>query len=229
MAALYDGKQFLVEKYAIATTIGLHLTSNKKSKLDNANALIFGLSTEIPPFAPLPNVPKETKDIQEILGGVRFLDKDFTLVNVEQHIKKDNYSIVHLATHGKFGADPNSTFLQVFDRRVSLNEFEEVLRQSKHPIELLTLSACQTAAGNDRSTLGIAGVALRAGVRTTFASLWFVNDADTLPLIENFYKLLQQPGITKAEALRQAQIKLIKDPNGHPAIWSPFILVGNWQ
>lgn len=229
MAALYDGKQYLIEKYAIATTLGLHLTANKKSNLVKSNALIFGLSAEIPPFAPLPNVPKETQGIQEIVGGVRFLDKDFTLANLEKQINKGNYPIVHLATHGKFGADPNSTFLQVFDQRVSLNEFEEVLRQSKHPIELLTLSACQTAAGNDRSTLGIAGVALRAGVKTTFASLWFVNDADTLPLIENFYKLLQQPGISKAEALRQAQIKLIRDPNGHPAIWSPFILVGNWQ
>nr|WP_275994262.1 CHAT domain-containing protein [Argonema antarcticum] len=229
MAALYDGKKYLVEKYAIATTLGLHLTSNKKSDLANANALIFGLSAEIPPFAPLPNVPKETQDIQEIVGGKRFLDKDFTLANLEKQINKGNYPIVHLATHGKFGADPNSTFLQVFDRRVSLNEFEKVLRQSKHPIELLTLSACQTAAGNDRSTLGIAGVALRSGVQTTFASLWFVNDADTLPLIENFYKLLQQPGVTKAEALRQSQMKLIADPNGHPAIWSPFVLVGNWQ
>ncbi len=229
MAALYDGKQYLVEKYAIATTLGLHLTANQRSDLANANALIFGLSTEIPPFAPLPNVPKETQGIQEIVGGVRFLDKDFTLANLEKQINKGSYPIVHLATHGKFGADPNSTFLQVFDRRISLNEFEEVLRQSKHPIELLTLSACQTAAGNDRSTLGIAGVALRSGVQTTFASLWFVNDADTLPLIENFYKLLQQPGMTKAEALRQAQIKLITDPNGHPAIWSPFVLVGNWQ
>lgn len=229
MATLYDGKQYLIEKYAIATTLGLHLTANKKPNLADANALIFGLSAEIPPFAPLPNVPKETQGIQEIVGGVRFLDQDFTLANLEKQINKGSYPIVHLATHGKFGADPNSTFLQMFDRRISLNEFEEVLRQSKNPIELLTLSACQTAAGNDRSTLGIAGVALRSGVQTTFASLWFVNDADTLPLIENFYKLLQQPGITKAEALRQAQMKLIANPNGHPAIWSPFVLVGNWQ
>ncbi len=229
MAALHDGKHFLVEKYAIATTLGLHLTASKKPTLANGKALIFGLSAEIPPFAALPNVSAETKGIQKILGGDIFLDKDFTLANLQKQIHSGNYTIVHLATHGKFGADPNNTFLQIFDQRLSLNDFETVLRQSKQVIELLTLSACQTAAGNDRSTLGIAGVALRAGVQTTLVSLWFVNDADTVPLIENFYQLLRQPGITKAEALRQAQMKIIADPNGHPAIWSPFVLVGNWE
>ena len=229
MSALYDGKQYLVEKYPIATTLALKLTPNQQPIQPNAQALIFGLSAEIPPFAPLPSVPAEAKTVQRILGGKQFLDQDFTSKNLHQQIKTSNYPIVHLATHGKFGADPNSTFLQLFDRRVSLNEFETILRQSKQPINLLTLSACQTAAGDERSTLGIAGVALRAGVKSTLASLWFVNDADTVPLIEDFYTKLRQSGITKAEALRQAQLKAIADPNGHPAIWSPFVLVGNWQ
>ena len=229
MAALYDGKQYLVEKYPIATTLGLNLTPIKTQNQANYQALIFGLSAEIPPFAPLPNVPDEAKSVQKILGGKQFLDREFTSEHLQQQIKTGKYPIVHLATHGKFGADPSSTFLQLFDRRVALNDFETILRQSKQPIDLLTLSACQTAAGDERSTLGIAGVALRAGVKSTLASLWFVNDADTVPLIENFYTKMQQPGITKAEALRQAQLKAIADPNGHPAIWSPFVLVGNWQ
>ncbi|BDA65890.1 hypothetical protein CAL7716_000560 [Calothrix sp. PCC 7716] len=121
------------------------------------------------------------------------------------------------------------TVLQLYDQRVSLNEFESVLRRSKKPIDLLTLSACQTAAGDSRATLGLAGVALRAGVQSTLASLWFVNDADTVPLIQNFYKQIQKPGVNKAEALRLSQLKIISDANGHPAIWSPFVLVGNWQ
>ena len=229
MAALHDGKQFLVEKYAIAATLGLNLTASKKPAQQKPKALIFGLSVEIPPFAPLPNVKAEAQGIQKIVGGERFLDNDFTLANLQKQIHTVGYPIVHLATHGKFGTDPSSTFLQVFDRRVSLIELEVVLRQSKQPIELLTLSACQTAAGDDRSTLGIAGMALRAGVQSTLASLWFVNDADTVPLIESFYTQMRQPGTSKAEALRQAQLKVIADANGHPAIWSPFVLVGNWQ
>ncbi|MCV3215754.1 CHAT domain-containing protein, partial [Plectonema radiosum NIES-515] len=229
MAALHDGKQFLVEKYAIATTLGFDLNSHKQHIKRDTKAVIFGLTAEIPPFAPLPNVKSETEGVQKILGGKRFLDKDFTLENLQKQIDNFGYSIIHLATHGKFGADPNSTFLQLFDRRVSLNEFESILLHSKKPIELLTLSACQTAVGDSRATLGIAGVALRAGVQSTLATLWFVNDADTVPLIQDFYTQMQQPNLTKAEALRQAQLKIIADPNGHPAIWSPFVLVGNWQ
>lgn len=229
MAALHDGKQFLVEKYAIATTLGFDLNSHKQHIKRDAKAVIFGLTAEIPPFAPLPNVKSETEGVQKIIGGKRFLDKDFTVENLQKQIENFGYSIIHLATHGKFGADPNSTFLQLFDRRVSLNEFESILLHSKKPIELLTLSACQTAVGDSRATLGIAGVALRVGVQSTLATLWFVNDADTVPLIQDFYTQMQEPGFTKAEALRQAQLKIIADPNGHPAIWSPFVLVGNWQ
>lgn len=230
MAALHDGKQFAIEKYAIANTLGLNFTPSKQSASNiESKALIFGLSKEVPPFAPLPNVPKETEMIRDIVGGKSFLDNDFTLSNLQKQIKSNSYKIIHLATHGKFGADPNNTFLQLIDRRLSLPEFEEVLHQSKEAIDLLTLSACQTAAGDSRATLGIAGVALRAGVKSSLASLWFVNDADTVPLMKDFYGNMQKPEITKAEALRQAQLKVIADPNGHPAIWSPFVLVGNWQ
>ncbi len=229
MAALHDGKQFLVQKYAIASTLGLNLNSGQQQVKRNAKAVIFGLSVEKLPFAPLPNVKAETEGLQKLFSAKRFLDSDFTLFNIQQQIEKNGYPIVHMATHAKFGADRNNTFLQLFDRRLSLDELETVLRHSKQQIELLTLSACQTAAGDSRSTLGIAGVALRSGVQSTLASLWFVNDADTVPLIQDFYTQIRQPGVTKAEALRQAQLKIIADPNGHPAIWSPFVLVGNWQ
>ncbi|MBW4512807.1 MAG: CHAT domain-containing protein [Scytonematopsis contorta HA4267-MV1] len=230
MAALHNGKEFLVQQYAIANSLGTNLTPSRRSlKPENSKAVIFGLSVEIPPFAPLPYVKAETEGLQKILGGKRFLDKEFTLANLEKEIDKNSYPIVHLATHGKFGADSASTFLQLYDQRVALPEFESVLRRSKEPIELLALSACQTASGDSRATLGLAGVALRAGVKSTLATLWFVNDADTVPLIKNFYTEMQQKGITKAEALRQAQLKVIADANGHPAIWSPFVLVGNWQ
>jgi CHAT domain-containing protein len=229
MAALHDGKQFLIQKYAIASTLGLNLNSSQQQVKRNAKAVIFGLSVEKLPFAPLPNVKAETEGLQKLFGGKRFLDSDFTLANIQQKIEKDGYPIVHMATHAKFGADRNNTFLQLFDQRLSLDELEKVLRHSKQQIELLTLSACQTAAGDSRSTLGIAGVALRSGVQSTLASLWFVNDADTVPLIQDFYTQIRQPGVSKAEALRQAQLKIITDPNGHPAIWSPFVLVGNWQ
>jgi len=229
MAALHDGKQFLVEKYAIANTLNLNLTPTRQSTQHPSTSVVFGLSAEVPPFAPLPYVEAETVGVQKILAGKRFLDREFTLENLSQQIDQNGYAIVHLATHGKFGTDSDNTFLQLFNQRISLNEFEGVLRKSKQEIELLTLSACQTATGDSRAILGLAGVALRSGVQSILASLWFINDADTVTLMKDFYTQLHQSGLTKAEALRQAQLKIIADPNGHPAIWSPFVLVGNWE
>lgn len=132
-----------------------------------------------------------------------------------------------MITHDKFRRTIDSTFLQSYDRRISLREFEDVLLANSEPMDLLNLIACQTAAGNNLSTLGIAGLAARTGVKNVLASLWFVNDADTVLLIENFYSHVRQPGITKTEALRKAQLSIISRPNSHPFKWSSFILVNS--
>ncbi|WP_009631558.1 CHAT domain-containing protein [Synechocystis sp. PCC 7509] len=227
MAALHDGKQFLVQKYAVSTSLGLGLNTGEPQKKEQ-KALVFGLTVKVPPFDSLPNVNAETQSVNNILGGKRFLDQKFTLANLEKQIgEHKNYSVLHLATHGRFRGTANSTFLQAYDRRISLQEFEDVLLADKEPVNLLTLSACQTAAGDNRSILGIAGLAARTGVKNILASLWFVNDADTVTLIESFYSHVHQPGTTKAEALRKAQLSLISIPNSHPVKWSSFILVNN--
>ncbi len=231
MSALHDGKQFLIEKYPIATTPSLSLTTRRPFDRRNTQALILGLTIEQEPFRALPNVHKEVTEVENILGGTRLLDQAFTLKNMQQQLQKTSYRIIHMATHGKFGADAASTYLQAYQERITINQLDDVLRsrQSQESVELLTLSACQTAAGDNRSALGIAGVAVRAGVKSAVATLWFINDEATVPLIEEFYTQLLQPNITKAEALRQAQLKLMSNREyNHPAVWSPFILIGNW-
>ncbi|NES86330.1 MAG: CHAT domain-containing protein, partial [Moorea sp. SIO2B7] len=129
----------------------------------------------------------------------------------------------------------DNTFLLGYDTRITIERIDNLFRQAKRSEEikqtvaLLTLSACQTAAGDNRSALGIAGVAVRAGVESSLATLWSINDEATVPLIEEFYLQLRQPNVTKAEALRRAQMKMIAGLNyNHPAVWSPFILIGNW-
>lgn len=231
MTALHDGKQFLIEKYPIATTPSLSLTTRRPFDRNNLKALILGLTVEQAPFAALPNVAAEVEGVQKILGGTELVDRAFTLTSMQQRLEQTSYPIIHMATHGKFGADAASTFLLAYGDRITINELDEVLRNrpSRQPVELLTLSACQTAAGDNRSALGIAGVAVRAGVKSALATLWFINDQATVPLIEEFYTQLRQPNVTKAEALRSAQLKLIRDRDfNHPAVWSPFILIGNW-
>jgi CHAT domain-containing protein len=239
MAALQDGKQFLIENYAIATTPSLTLTTRTRAPEHYSDALIMGLTVERPPFIALTNVRTEVANVQKLLGGTTLLDRDFTLANLQEQLHNKSYPVVHIATHGKFGVDAASTFLLTFDSRMTLEQIDEVLREAKlsqkrsqrnqQPVELLTLSACQTAAGDNRAALGIAGVAVRAGVRSALASLWNINDAATVPLIEEFYTQLKQPKVTKAEALQKAQLKMIASLEySHPAIWSPFILIGNW-
>ncbi len=231
MAALHDGQEFFIQKYPIATTPSLSLTAGKPLNHSNMEALSVGLTVERSPFAALTYVQAEVNAVKEILGGTELVDKAFTLSNLQAQLQKKSYPIVHLATHGKFGVDAESTFLVGYDQRISIEKLDNLLRSrgSRQPVELLTLSACQTAAGDNRSALGIAGVAVRAGVESTLATLWYINDEATVPVIKEFYSQLRQPNVTKAEALRRAQMKMIADVNyNHPAVWSPFILIGNW-
>ena len=237
MAALHNGSRFLIEDYAIATTPSLQLTSQSDLKKDEINALILGLTVARPPFAALAGVAEETQDVYNRLGGEVLLDREFTLENFEAELGNDAYSIVHMATHGRFGVDSDTTFLLAYDDKITIDTIDTLLRSRTvrsgsarlQPIELLTLSACQTAAGDNRAALGIAGVAVRAGAKSALASLWFINDASTVALIDTFYTELSKPGVTKAQALQRAQIEAINDyAYEHPAVWSPFIMIGNW-
>jgi CHAT domain-containing protein len=231
MAALHDGQQFLVQTYALANAPSLNLTSVRPTNPKTLRALVLGLSVERQGFAALENVPTEAANVRRILGGSELLNNNFTSASFQTRFQQANYPIVHIATHAEFGADAASTFLLTFDDRVTIDELDNILRSrgDRQPVELLTLSACQTATGDNQSALGIAGVAVRAGVKSALASLWFINDEATVPLVTEFYNQMRQPGATKAEALRMAQMKLIDDTKyNHPALWSPFLLIGNW-
>lgn len=231
MAALHDGQAFLIEKYPIANTPSLNLTNRRPLESNNLEALSVGLTVARPPFAALSNVQAEVRAVKKTLGGIELIDQAFTIPNVETQLQKNSYPVVHIATHGKFGVDAKSTFLVGYDQLISLQKLDDLLRsrKSRQPVQLLTLSACQTAAGDNRSALGMGGVAVRAGVESAMATLWYINDQATVPLIEEFYSQLRQPNMTKANALRNAQLKMIADESyNHPAVWSPFILIGNW-
>jgi CHAT domain-containing protein len=236
MAVLYDGKEYLIEKYAVALSPGLQLFTPKALTKSNFTALTGGLS-QIPKnekFAPLPYVKNELNKIQEL--GVRttkLLDDKFRSTILGKTINEQPYRIVHLATHGKFSSKATETFILAYDKRIYVGELDTLLKsrgeKSSEPIELLVLSACETAAGDNRATLGLAGVAIKAGARSTLASLWNINDDSTAFFISEFYSQLTTGKTTKSEALRQAQIKMLKSDNyNRPAQWAPYVLVGNW-
>lgn len=224
-AALHDGRRFLVESYAIANSLGLSPALSQVRAPQRS--LAFGLAAAVPPFPPLPNAARETELVQSLLGGERFLDREFTQSKLKERLQGTAPAVLHLATHGQFGGTLERTFIQAFDRPVGLRELESLLSQSERPLDLLVLSACETAAGNRRSVLGLAGVALRSGVRSAVGSLWSVNDEAAAELFENFY-LNWRGGMAKVEALRQAQLSLIRVPGSQPHEWSSFVLFGSW-
>lgn len=235
MAALYDGEHYLIEQYDIAVTLGLDLTARgafaSETLGDSAMQLLAGVSDGVQQLDALPGVAKELQLIQETVGGRVAINEGFTLDRATGHLGEGGYTRVHLATHGYFGAEAADSWLLTFDQKLTLNGLEDSIGKRRYlgqPLDLLVLSACETAEGNDRAALGLAGVSLKAGARTTVATLWPISDAATSILMPEFYKNLDA-GMGTTAALRSAQRKLIADPvYGHPNFWSPFLLIGNW-
>jgi CHAT domain-containing protein len=154
------------------------------------------------------------------------------LNRIEQEMVQARPSVVHIASHAEFTGDPSTSWLLTHDGRLTLDQLSDLVGVAKFrddPLELLMLSACQTAAGDDRAALGLAGVALRAGARSALGSLWSISDEATYELVVEFYKALKDPTASKSLALRTAQRKLLDDERfQHPFFWSPFLLIGNW-
>lgn len=236
MAVLNDGKQFLVEKYAIALTPGLQLLdATKPLPRVNLTALKGGLSEANQNFPPLPYVEKELELIgtQAKVGGKQLLNENFTSAALKKAIDSVPFPVVHLATHGQFSSNAAETFILTWNSKLNVSELNNTLRSreegGKGAIQLLVLSACQTATGDKRAALGLAGVAVRAGARSTVATLWFVSDPATAQLMTQFYQELANTTITKAEALRRAQVALLKSSEyREPRYWAPYVMVGNW-
>jgi len=238
MAALYDGEQFLIQNYAVATTPSLQLTDPQPLQRENLSVLALGFSegaeTETRNFDELPEVVNEMKAVEEALPGKVLLDKAFTKAALEKELTESSYPILHLATHGEFGIEPKDNFLATgTGETVTISELDRLIRQfsqTTEPIELLALTACKTAIGDDRAALGLAGVAVRAGARSAIASLWPVLDDSTAAVMEQFYQELTSTTVSKAKALQRAQVALIErgGKDAQPARWAPYILIGNW-
>ncbi|MBC1223336.1 CHAT domain-containing protein [Nostoc sp. UCD121] len=257
MAALHDGKGFLVEKYSIGLMPSLSLTNTLYKDIKKSQILALGVSQSTQGQEPLPAVPLELSTlVSKLWQGKLLLDKQATLANLKTVRRQQPFGIIHMATHADFttGALSNS-YIQLWEDKLRLNQLRQ-LRLNEPEVEMLVLSACRTALGDEESELGFAGLAVLAGVKTTVASLWSVNDAGTAALMTKFYENLRTAPI-KAEALRQAQVAMVKGQiyvkNGqleglgvvgnlslptnnadeeeqlltHPYYWSGFTMVGN--
>ncbi len=234
MAVLHDGEQFLVEKYSLAIAPGLQLLAPKPLRQTQLKVLTAALSQARQGFSALPGVTDEVEQISAVFPGSKLLNEQFVTSQLQARMQAVSYPIVHLATHGQFSSNAADTFIVTWDGRVNVKDFDLLLRarggEKQQPIELLVLSACETASGDSRAALGLAGAAIRSGARSTAATLWQVNDESTAVFMAEFYRQLALSKISKASALRNAQLTLLKNQQyQNPYYWAPFVLVGNWQ
>jgi CHAT domain-containing protein len=241
MAALHDGEKYLVEKYQIALAPSLQLFKSQPKPVDakrlvvrhRIQVLAGGLTTETGEFSALPGVQREIKQIRDKTPTTTLLNENFTIDNLRTKLQKPSYSVMHLATHGQFSSKASETFIKTWNGQINIDQLSRLMSdrnlKGSSPIDLLVLSACQTAKGDERATLGLAGVAVRSGARSTLASLWTVSDESTADLMGIFYERLLNYNVSKTEALRTAQLELLKKSEfQHPYYWASFILVGNW-
>ncbi|MCT7951689.1 CHAT domain-containing protein [Ancylothrix sp. C2] len=255
VAALHDGKQFLVEKYSLGLVPSISLMDARYQNIQKSPVLAMGAS-EFRELNALPAVPLELKTITAEQGGEAFLNENFTRDNIVNQRQNNDYKIVHLATHAEFtSGDADNSYIQFWNEKLGFNEIRS-LRLNQPPVELLVLSACKTAVGDEKAELGFAGLAVGSGVKSALASLWYVSDEGTLGLMSEFYKELENVPI-KAEALRQAQLAMLRGevriengelrgtnsrgaivlPAGlakqqnlnlsHPYFWSGFTMIGS--
>jgi filamentous hemagglutinin family protein len=232
MAALHDGERFVIERFAVATTPSLQLLAPEPLEPGESRLLLAGVSESVQDFPALKSVPTELSAIHELYGGELLLDEDFELARLETSLRERRPEVVHLASHATFTGDPTTSFLLTHDTKLTMDGLSELVgagRFGEEPLELLVLSACATAAGDDRAALGLSGVAVRAGARSALGSLWSVSDRASSELIVRFYRELGQPGLSKAQALQHAQQELLASPGfEHPFYWAPFLVINNW-
>jgi CHAT domain-containing protein len=264
LAALYDGQQFLIEKYAVALVPSFGLTDTRYVNLAKSPILAMGASE----FTGQPAIPTMQTELESIVRNPRlgemFFNEQFTVSNFKaQNSRSTPFPIIHLGTHAEFKAgNLDDSYIQFYDSQMKMPELREISNElgwnnsETTPVELLVLSACETALGNEKAELGFAGLAVQAGVKSALASLWRVSDLGTLALMGEFYDQLGDT-LIKAEALRQTQLGMLRGnvkidngqvdlsngdfltlpaefPNGtltfsHPYFWSAFTMIGNWN
>jgi len=265
IAALYDGKQFLIEQYSVGIIPSFNLTDTRYFPIIKADILAMGISRSTEDQEPLPSVPLEIDTVSKQIWQSQnqtLLNEELTTEKIASLSHQKNFGIIHLATHGDFQAGQiSNSYIQFWDKKINLDELRKLsqrLKWNKDPkVEMLVLSACRTALGNQQAELGFSGLAVQVGVKSVLGSLLYVSDQGSLALMTKFYEQLKLTSL-RSESLRQAQIGMLKgevritdkylylSPENrialppevanlakidlsHPYYWSAFTMIGNWN
>jgi len=232
LSVLHDGTLPIIGRFSVVTVQNLAFASRKNVEQHGTGILMAGISESVQGYPALTNVVTELEGIGAIRSGsVTLLNSEFQLQNIKKRLEAAPFPFLHFASHGEFTGSPKDNFILTWDGRMTLDHLERFIRSGemkKTPVEMLSLSACRTAAGDDRATLGLAGLAVKSGARNSIASLWDVEDRSTSELFVEFYRILAAGDAGgSAEAFRKAQLAM-RERYGHPYFWSPFLFIGAW-
>jgi CHAT domain-containing protein len=259
-AALYDGRRYLVEDFAPVLYNPASPTKFTPMRRDRIKGAGFGVTQPFPGFAALPGTARELDTVFKIIAGKPRLDEDFTEKSLAKALSTKP-QIVHIASHFRFrpGNEANSYLLLGNGDGLTLEQMRAQKRYNFGGIDLITLSACETALGGGAEGEEIESFGVLAqskGASSVMSTLWQIADDSTAKLMAEFYEGLINQNLDKARALRRAQLDLIQGaepesqlaqasramtaledteetdsavPTAHPYYWAAFILMGNWR
>jgi CHAT domain-containing protein len=229
MAALWDGESWLAERYPLAL-----FTESTPARLSDpafsgrASVRAMGVTAAWPGFPALPGVASELAAVvrsavspEGALEGEARLDGEFTRGTLAASLSSDA-PVVHVASHFKLDpASLDNTVLLLGDGgNISLREIQSGGDLDFRGLDLLTLSACDTASGasggEGKEVESLGEVVQRAGASAVLATLMPVDDRSAPELMREFYRLRYQEGEDKAGALRGAQLLVMRDERTHP-------------
>ncbi len=233
MGALHDGRHFLVDSLAVAVTPSLALTDMGPPQRRKGSLLSVGLTESVEGQSAPRYAETEVQAIRTMYGGKLLMNKQFSTPTLEEEIKDQGLGIVHVASHTVIDNEAKDSFVLAHDGKITMDRLSQLVglqQYRQQPLDLLTFSASETAAEDDRAALGLTGVAVKTGARTALASLWTSDDETTTELVSEFYRQLQDPAISKAVALQRAQQKILSQRgHTHPSYWAAFLLINNWM
>ncbi|MHA7838742.1 MAG: CHAT domain-containing protein, partial [bacterium] len=232
--ALVSDGGFLIEQFAIVASTGASLSSSLPRTTGRSTVVAAGVVGSDEADSPiLPGVARELEAIRTLTDATVLIDQDFRVEKFAEIIAREAPSIVHIASHGRLGRGAEASYIETWQGELGFDELSRIIRQrtrSRDPIDLLVLSACDTATDPSLTDFGLAGVALRSGARGVVGTLWPVDDDATRRLMTGFYRMLREASTSKAIAMREAQISLLSDPDfRHPYHWSGFVFVNDWR
>ncbi|MEO1589803.1 MAG: CHAT domain-containing protein [Cyanobacteria bacterium J06632_22] len=213
LAALHDGNQFLIERYALGILPTFNLTNfdwanTLHQRRDEPAVLAMGIA-EFTDQPKLPAVPAELNVITQTPQDRAYLNAESTLDQLHNSLAGGSFGIVHLATHALF--EPGvveQAYVQLWDQSIQFDQLKSLDFQTAN-VSLLVLSACKTALGDEAAEFGFAGLAVSTGAQSALASLWAVSDDGALGFMSQFYQHLRSRPV-RGEAVQQAQIALLR-------------------